>query len=126
MRPHAVARLILLCLAIVAASTDSALKVMHGVVHARDSHESVVHGLAADASERASVDVLDADADHFALHAAIAPRVLTHIAMVTSAIVGAPIVDGRTQRHALPRSNAQTAPPWVRTRTTQPRAPPLG
>ncbi len=134
MRRFPVGHLTLLCLTLVAVSTDSATKVMHGVSHSRQAHELTEHGLvahhhgpAADAAEhQSSADDPDADAEHFALHGVVTATVLPSILMVASAIVDAPIAEVNAERNALHCPNAQAAPPWVCARPVQPRAPPLG
>ncbi|MEO7966265.1 MAG: hypothetical protein ABIT38_20380 [Gemmatimonadaceae bacterium] len=124
----------LLFLALVAMSADTATKVLHGIAHQRESHEWMAHGVvahphsrASEAAEvqRSSVDALDVDDDHVALHGAVTATVLPSLLMAVAVIIEMPIAAFDTEREALPHWVAQTAPPWVRARSTKPRAPPL-
>ena len=133
MRCLAVGRLIPLFLAIVSLSADTAAKVLHGVAHQREAHEWMEHGLAHHQSsasmaeqQRSSIDALDGDADHVTLHFTVAATVLPTLLMTVAVIVDLPIAAIDTEPAALPDRVAQTAPPWVRARPGQPRAPPLG
>ena len=131
----AVGRLMLAFVALVAVSTDTATKVLHGIAHQREAQEWMEHGVVAHSHapsseagepQRASVDALDADAMHFDLHGAIAATVLPTLLMTVAVIVEQPIATIDTERDALRHPVAQAAPPWVRARPGQPRAPPLG
>lgn len=121
--------------ALAAMSTDTAAKVLHGIAHERESHEWMEHALVAhdhalaiDAGrhEPSSIGTPDVEADHPALHGAVTATVMPSLLMAIAVIVDLPIATIDTDRGALPRSVTQAAPPWVRARPSQPRAPPLG
>ena len=129
----AVGRLMLLFLAIVSLSADTAAKVLHGVAHQREAHEWMEHGPAHQHSaasmaehQRSSVEALEGEADHVALHFTVTASVLPTLLMAGAVIVDLPIAAIDTGPAALPDRVAQTAPPWFRARPGQPRAPPLG
>ena len=134
MRCLAIARLMLLFLAVIALSTDTAAKVLHGIAHQREAHAWMDHGLRAHRQSLApdgehqgsSVDAPDVDANHLALHGAVAATVLPTILMAVAAIVQMPMATIEPERSALSHFVAQAPPPWIRARPTQPRAPPLG
>ena len=130
-----VVRLVLLVLAVIALSADTAVKFVHGIAHQREardrSHHGGVgqgHGSVADETNipHSSIDAIDVDADHLALHGVVTATVGLTSLMTVAVIVELPIATTGTESGASPRPVAQAAPPWSRARPSQPRAPPVG
>ncbi len=129
MRRFAAVRLLFALLAVMAVSTDTAIKLAHGIEHAHErSHSAAGQPRVAGAQQVTStLTGPDGDGDHEVLHGG--PPATTPLQL--DALIAAPPLTVRTaavvvRAASVPAPSALARPPSADRAPARPRAPPVG
>jgi hypothetical protein len=135
MRRLVITRLLFALLALVALSSDTATKLLHGVTHSREASErnaaavanhDAVRDVGAAEDPPRSLEVPDIDADHGALHGMASVSLRPMLPLVLASTVRIAVVLNHTATANVPSFVPHWGPPSARAQPRQPRAPPLG